>query len=238
MSFCVSQTDSINSGNYANSFDPSKSVLPNGGTGFSGVAADTVVPEAALSSHVATLISREQAQVPSAVSANPNPAELFTNKAAALRLKINDEYCFYYRRYVYALNSVLTLAASASSLAGNSNYETLKQNTLEINKKMNQLIQITQGLTAARMNSLKSYYGSGADGLNAMNERLNRTRQELIKQSELLSKTELEYEAKKAMMEYTLEKNSSSRNLLSVYVFMNIVAGGLLYYLYKSSQSA
>jgi hypothetical protein len=42
--------------------------------------------------------------------------------------------------------------------------------------------------------------------------------------------------AKQSMIDYTMEKNSSSRNLLAVYGFMNIVAVGLLFYMYKAAK--
>ena len=43
-------------------------------------------------------------------------------------------------------------------------------------------------------------------------------------------------DVKQSMIDYTLEKNASSRNLLAVYGFMNIVAVGLLFYMYKASK--
>jgi hypothetical protein len=50
-----------------------------------------------------------------------------------------------------------------------------------------------------------------------------------------LQNSEMETNAKSAMIDYTVEKNSSSRNLLAIYGFMNIVAVGMLVYLYRAA---
>ena len=70
-----------------------------------------------------------------------------------------------------------------------------------------------------------------------LNGQLDSTRAELIKHSEILKRSDLEKETKAAMIEYSLEKNSSSRNLLGIYVFMNIVAAGLIFYLYRGAEA-
>jgi hypothetical protein len=44
----------------------------------------------------------------------------------------------------------------------------------------------------------------------------------------------METNVKTAMMDYTIEKNNASRNMLAVYGFLNIVAVGMLYYMYSS----
>lgn len=238
MSFCAINNETITQANYNQSFDSTRSVLPNSGTGFTGVGADGVVNGAALGAHMATLLSQADARAPGAVSADPNPAKQFSDKATVLRQRVEEEYCFYYKRYNYALTSVLTMAASTSSLGGNSNYLQMKEDVKRINTRLNQILQVMQALVDSRTNSLKAYYGSGATGLNSMNTQLDATRESLIKHSELLQKSEMEMEVKKAMMDYTLEKNSSSRNLLAIYAFMNVVAGGLLFYLYQNSKSA
>jgi hypothetical protein len=46
----------------------------------------------------------------------------------------------------------------------------------------------------------------------------------------------MEKDLKSAMVDYTVEKNSSSRNLLAIYGFMNIVAAGLIFYLYRTAK--
>jgi hypothetical protein len=72
--------------------------------------------------------------------------------------------------------------------------------------------------------------------VNALNSNLDTMRTQLIAHSTQLQSASLETDVQTAMIDYTLEKNASSRNLLAVYGFMNIVAVGLLFYLYRSSK--
>ena len=115
-------------------------------------------------------------------------------------------------------------------------YVTKKGNTERLNSKLNQILQILQTLVNSRLSTLKGYYGTDS-GVNALNRQLDTTRADLIKHSELLKKHDLEKDAKSAMVEYSIEKNSSSRNLLAIYGFMNIVAAGLIFYLYRTAKS-
>jgi hypothetical protein len=90
----------------------------------------------------------------------------------------------------------------------------------------------------SRLNALESYYGAEGDpkSVNYLNKELDAARKKLAMHSEKLQKNDLTSDIQQAMIDYSLEKNSSSRNLLALYGFMNIVAAGLLFYLYKNSK--
>jgi hypothetical protein len=233
MSVCANNTDQINVNSFGQDFDSSKSILPSG-TGFSQLDSNGVIDETALNNWINSLITREEAKAPTATSANPNPAEEYARKAQALRSKINDEYCFYYTRYTWGLTNVLTTAATVPGASASSDYINRKERLKTINGRLNQILQVAQGLKVNRETALKNYYSSD---LNMLNQDLDATRDSLIKHSKILAENEMEMNVRKAMVDYTLEKNSSSRNMLGIYVFMNIVAGGLLYYMYKTSRA-
>ena len=101
--------------------------------------------------------------------------------------------------------------------------------------KLNQILQVLQSLVISRHTSLKGYYGTET-GVNRLNSELDARRAELVKHSEILKKNNLEKDTTEAMIEYSIEKNSSSRNLLGIYVFMNMVAAGLIFYMYRSAK--
>jgi len=195
-----------------------------------------------LNAWLTTLISREQAEAPgSEVDAqghylsqtNINSAQDFATKAAALRTKIQNEYCYYYNRYIYALRELLKKATSNDNP---STYSTLKTNTQNLNGKLNQLIQVLQSLANKRLATLSTYYGTGT-GVNKINEELNRIRTNLVNDAKALNDSQMQTNVKTAMMNYTIEKNNSSRNLLAIYGFLNIVAIGTLFYLYRNMKS-
>lgn len=252
--FCSGvNSDTINDSNYNDSFS-GKSCLPalgNGDRGFSSFNRETgIVPEAAISSWIhgpstPNLLTLEGASWNSAVAPSEidgsmtSPSRYATN-AAALKTSIQNEYCFYYVRYIWALTEVLHMAATgplsnADKNTTDSRYNTLKRRTIALNSKLIQIIQVLKGLTDSRGKTLETYYGSNS-GVNLLNSQLDTTRESLMRHMGKLEDKDMETGAKTAMMEYTIEKNNSSRNMLAVYGFMNIFAIGMLFYLYQGSK--
>lgn len=196
---------------------------------------------------IVTLISREQAAAPgSNVDAqgnylsqtNENSAKDFATKSATLRVKIQNEYCYYYNRYMYALNALLTQAtvSGADLSTANTTYTTLKTNTENLNGKLNQIIQVLQSLSNNRLATLNTYYGTNT-GVNKINNELNTIRNNLERDAKALNDSQMQTSVKTAMINYSIEKNNSSRNLLAIYGFLNIVAIGTLFYLYRNMKS-
>ena len=91
-----------------------------------------------------------------------------------------------------------------------------------------------KALVNSRLNTLETYYGD--KGVNRLNSDLDTARRNLKDHSEQLQKKDMNTDIQSSMIEYSLEKNSSSRNLLAIYGFMNLVAVGLLFYLYKNTK--
>ena len=91
-----------------------------------------------------------------------------------------------------------------------------------LNSILNQILQILQAVIYKSGSSMPDYYQSARD--------------RLLSEMRKLENTDIEKDAKKSMLDYTVEKNSASRNLLSMYGFLNVVAIGMLVYLYRSSK--
>ena len=234
--------ESISGSNYLENFQNStrKSCLPNNGQGFppGSISKSGIVSKGDVDRHLEDLLKNVDAIAPILLEPDRlKPTSVFADKAAALRKNIQTEYCFYYKRYLYILQDLLLAAATLGPDAGPlpPDYITKKENTFKINSKLNQILQVLQSLVNSRHTSLKGYY-STETGVNRLNSELDTNRAELIKHSEILKKNDLEKDTMNAMIEYSLEKNSSSRNLLGIYVFMNIVAAGLIFYLYRSAK--
>jgi hypothetical protein len=258
--FCSQNTETITETNYTDSYPGRLSCLPNGGSGWPASSVDSktgLVSSKLVDSQIAALLSRKITYndengravdvAPTAPSltqtsdyfpqVNTNPANAFSTTASILRTNIQNEYCFYYKRYMYILKDILNIAAMSkgSNLTSNTGYQKKKLNTEAINLKLNQILQILQGLVNSRLVSLNQYYGPGT-GVNQVNRELDINRNDLIRHTNLLKNSEMEKEVQAAMIDYTIEKNSSSRNLLAIYGFLNIVAVGMLFYLYRSTK--
>ena len=209
--FCSQNTTTITSGNYIDSYYTvnGKSCLPNNGTGFSltgSVSANTII-----NTYVSGTLS-------TILPAKSDPA--YRSALSALVSSIQNEYCFYYSRYMFALTQVLTLAATPDTPMGSgSTYDSYKQNAIRLNNQLSQILLILQNVSRLSGASLD------IDSVNY----------NLVDHMRKLQDTAMETDAKSAMVEYTLEKNASSRNLLAIYGFMNIVAVGMLVYLYRAA---
>jgi hypothetical protein len=142
---------------------------------------------------------------------------------------MKSEYCWYYNRYIWALNEVLTAAAQSGGVVD----PQMKTNTGVLNNKLNGILLVMKASVNSRMNTLNDYYNTQ---INSQNESLDDVRQRLKDHSQILQNNDLQSDVQSAMIDYSIEKNSSSRNLLAVYGFMNIVAVGLLFYLYTNTK--
>lgn len=261
MAWSCPASPAITNVNYMNNFSDQfvpgsttvkeKSCLPNNGNGFSSTqvnATTGIVDANALSTQVTSIQSMWNARPLSLedlssknpenlkqiiVSPDLNPAKRFSSNASNLRSSIQREYCFYYNRYAWGLQDILGKAAAGETGA---EYTRQKVNVATLNSKLNQILQILQGLTTSRVSSVDSYYANGS-GVNTLNSELDVLRGQLAEHSTRLRDKALEQNVQSAMIDYSLEKNASSRNLLGIYGFMNIVAIGLLFYLYRSSKA-
>lgn len=237
--FCSSNTEVITNNNYKDKYS-GVSCLPGGGMGFpkSSINDNGIINKADMDDHIKKLLDSQKAIAPRKIKQleEMNPAEDFAKTSAALRDSINKEYCFYYKRYTFILNEILMQAATQDSTKLGAAYTEKKNNTEGLNSRLNQILQVIQALVNSRIASLKEYYGTST-GVNQVNEYLDTTRVDLLNHSKLLKNKAMEKDLKSAMVDYTVEKNSSSRNLLAIYGFMNIVAAGLIFYLYRTSKS-
>jgi antitoxin component HigA of HigAB toxin-antitoxin module len=159
---------------------------------------------------------------------------LGTKESATMR-KIQQEFCFYYFRYKYALETlfdklVLTSKNTTLQEADRAEITTKLNRAREFNDKLNDLIQITNYLAQKRSSEMREQNTE----INTMNGELQVTFDTLQKHNKLLrSETSLS-DLRTRMVEFTEEKNRSATNLLSLYGFMNLVAIGLLFYIARS----
>ena len=227
-SFCPAETTPITKATYMNTYTlPAR--IPSCVPPSNVIKADGTVDSAVLNGFVVGFLG--SASPPSTLMpATPNnPAKDFASKSNALRSSMQAEYCWYYNRYVWALTQVLTAASQSGGVVD----PQMKNNTATLNTKLNGILLVMKASVNSRLNTLKDYYDTD---INSQNSALDNARQRLKDHSELLGKNDLQSDVQAAMIDYSIEKNSSSRNLLAVYGFMNIVAVGLLFYLYTHTK--
>lgn len=148
---------------------------------------------------------------------------------------LKNEFCHFYSRYRYALDQLFTKMAQTSgkSSVSASDKETINMylaKAKEYNIKLNDLIQISNFLATKRVQDSSQQ----SSEVNALNQNISSVFSSLRRQSEILNKEHSEAELRQRMVEYTQEKNRSTNNLLQLYGVLNIVAIGLLLYIYRS----
>ena len=95
---------------------------------------------------------------------------------------------------------------------------------------MNDLTQIINGVTEDMLAST-----SGLEEKIKAFDRQNREHQiKLREQNKIITSSQATTELNKQMVKFTEQKAKYSNNLLGMYSFLNIVALGLLVYVYKS----
>ncbi len=159
-----------------------------------------------------------------------------------LKAKIKNEYCHYLNRYKYAITRMVNTIGSATTSGvgvgtGNSgpsvavavrNYTDAAR---EINTAMLDLAQISNAITEDQYAQARNFNTR----INDLNDQINNYFKILQGHAAILKKEVPAVEIRKRMVEYTKEKANANRNLLSFYFFLDIVALGILFYVYKAT---
>jgi hypothetical protein len=161
----------------------------------------------------------------------------YKTKVDALLANIKAEYCFYYSRYTYALSKLFS-AVNASYLTSSTDNDAAltryRDYAKKLNQKLNDMVQIVNGISKAMLTSSREVLNS----MNTLNMELSGQSAKLNEQNSIISSAEVTTKLKKQMVKYTEEKGRRTDNLLQLYSFLNVVAVGLLVYIYMAVDDA
>jgi polyhydroxyalkanoate synthesis regulator phasin len=149
--------------------------------------------------------------------------------------KIQQEYCFYYFRYKYSLETLFDKLVNTSKLstlsgADKADIQTKLNRAKNFNEKLNDIIQITNFIAQKRASEMREQNSE----INSLNQSIQGTFDTLQSHSKILNSETNLTDLRTRMVEFTEEKNRSAMNLLSLYGFLNLVAIGLLFYIARS----
>lgn len=160
------------------------------------------------------------------------------SKKTALLNTIKSEYCFYDSRYKYALEKIFsevqqgyltnTPTTSANTSSSTKKYIALAQ---ALNRRLNDLIQIVNAITEDMMSTSTSIDTE----MSNMSQTMQDQKKKLEQQNKTISSNEAAMKIRKEMVKYSEEKARHTDNLLKLYSFLNVVALGLLVYIYKAA---
>lgn len=154
----------------------------------------------------------------------------YRDKLNALGESMKAEYCFYYSRYAYAIQQWIYLIAETTT-ANNSELMQYGSRSVALNRRLIDLTTLISSITNEMYNTASR---TSAD-INSLNTEIEAQFGKLKKQAEILQREAPEAEMKRRMVEFTKEKTKANDNLLSLYFFLDVVALGILFYVYKAA---
>lgn len=228
--FCTAKTSLTDSDLNAQYGDNIKhGLLPSSPYGTSDRSGDGLLLESTLTRAVNSL--KSQGVVP---DGKKDKSDDFIIKQKAFLSSIKDEYCFYDSRYKYALQKLLnSVQQGYQTNVGDvqQSIQTYLQYTQRLNQKVNDLTQIINAIT----NDMLSGTSEIDKQIKEFNKNIQNKQEQLEKQNKILSSQSAATNLNKEMVKFTEKKNKYTNNLLNLYGFMNIIALGLLVYVYRSS---
>lgn len=169
--------------------------------------------------------------IPNAQTTTP---ELYVKKQQDLLKNVQSEYCFYEARYKYSLQQLFnTIQQGYMNNTGDvqTAVQRYLQTTQGLNQRLNDLTQIINGVTDDMLSSTSDLENE----IQAFDKQIREQKSKLDAQNKIISSNQAVSELNKQMVKFTEQKAKYSDNLLGLYSFLNIVALGLLVYVYKSA---
>jgi hypothetical protein len=159
----------------------------------------------------------------------------YVTKETEFSVGLKSEYCFYEARYKYALRTLLSKMSSQYDANVPTDITSQIQTYLNVSESLNQKLNDLLVLSNIVAKNRRDVAKQRESETNSINDELAARTQTLQMHASILRDKSATSELYKRMMEYTEEKNKANRNLLSLYSFLNIVALGMLVYIYRAS---
>lgn len=190
------------------------------------------VPVANIMAHVATLEkSGVLAARPTKMVGRDMESDMdkLVQQDSMLFQRLRDEYCYYERRYRYALKDFLKKATSRVG-ADTAAAAAMLANTKVLNLRVNSVLEVMNFLAQRRVpeaNMNKAAINKFNKSINEKMERLNKTYSFLNRENAIVL-------TQRESVRYTQEKNNYTSNQIAVWASLNIVALGTLFYVYRN----
>jgi len=147
----------------------------------------------------------------------------------ALANNIKSEYCHYYQRYYCAVQYLIADIANNPTSATASSYLVPARS---LNQHLSDITVVANTLGTNLLSDSNTKYSTTIADLKT---KISENQPKLLEQNRIISSKTPITDLKKQMVKYSEEKGRYSDNLLKLYSVLNIVAIGLLIYIYKSA---
>jgi len=157
-----------------------------------------------------------------------NKAKVFNDTNTKYKKFVNDQYCFYKNMLAYADNSLFKTQSNLDVVANNpvgNNKFNMVQN---LKYKMVVLKEIAELTFVDNVKLLSNNIPPVLEGFMGRPAR-DSTSEDINDQYHILTKETERGEKNKRLIEYTIEKNKATQNLLTLFGVLNVVALGIIY---------
>jgi len=205
-----------------------KGLLPSTPNGSSDRDGNGMLTANAVSSILQTL--KLSNIIPVATATN---AEAYVAKQAEFLKNVKAEYCFYDGRYKFCLEKLFSAVRQGyqnNSKEAQDQIQKYLMHTQGFNQRINDLTQIMNAITEDGLKASNNI----DQNIQDFNAKIQEQKKQLSEQYALISSSQATTTIRKQMVKYTEEKARRSDNLLKMYGFLNIVALGLLVYIYRA----
>lgn len=232
----------------ADSYTDEELIAPFRSGGKPGVAERLLTPDAstnrvsaaAVNAHIDSLRSGSNPVLPAlpevlvsdGTQSGKTPETLMAERVAqdeATYTRIKEEYCYYEARYKYSLDQFLRSATSGTASSNVAARSALAR-TKQLNLRLNTVLEVLSALAKERVgrtNELKT-------SIDVKNESINTRRSRLQANYDMLSKDDAIIRTQREMVRYTEEKNAYNTNQIGLWAAANVVALGVIFYVYRS----
>jgi len=163
------------------------------------------------------------------------PVEVYDDKAKKFLVNAKKEYQFYNARYKFAVQQLISTIASGYNRAVSDTQtaiENYQVSATKLNVKLNDCIQVIKGIS----DNMTQVSAKMRADLDELNKTMEKNKERLAHQSKIIRSNQASSKINKEMMKYSEEKGRYTDNLLKMYSFLNIVALGLLVYIYRAAE--
>lgn len=222
----------IDASNLKTPYSSDKSILPDIGKDDTTNRKNGLLTDTAITNHITTKLQANN------ILPKDNDAPAKYNEKMEKFIKYaKEEYTYYYERYKYALSILFTKIIDTyrtppTTTAVPAAVQTALDDVAAMNLKLNDILSVVQTVSTNMHNAAVATNTQVTEMMKTMLE----NKDKMEKQGNMIRSNQASSNIQKEMVKYTEEKARYNDNLLKVYSFLNIVALGVLLYVYKAAE--
>lgn len=222
----------IDASNLKTPYSSDKTILPDIGKDDATNRSNGLLTNTAITNHITTKLQANNILPKD----NDVPAK-YNEKMDKFIKYAKEEYTYYYERYKYALSILFTKIIDTyrieqSTTAVPAAVQTALDDVAAVNLKLNDILSVVQTVSTNMHNAAVATNTQVTEMMKTMLE----NKDKMEKQGNMIRSNQASSNIQKEMIKYTEEKARYNDNLLKVYSFLNIVALGVLLYVYKAAE--